>query len=265
MLGLITFVFFSLGCSGLQFYDVDYVEESKNYPTMKWIVKSINEDMLDEDFTKKLLKLPNLDDIFIEMDPLMLSRVFRKIEDPDNFLAKLNDEAFVAVMSNLPDKTYFDIEDIIPNSILRINRLQHGVEDATQEEQECCSNYDCSYHNPYDLIHSMLPNIPVEYADCLYGIDIPTLQIIVTQSNNLPCLLAAMSTSTFEYIYTCYPIVIGYMAIMDAQTQLAIISKMPYPCDFLKSIPRQYAYTIIKSLPFYRICLEPPKMPAITQ
>lgn len=213
--------------------------------SMRKIVWGINEKMDDDVFTGMVINLSNLNEVFLKMDKYMISKVFQKIVNPDELLYYLDDDALMAVMTNMSMRTFTKLEPNIPYAITRYRELK------VEEEMKCIE----------DIIYFTSPNIPIEYADFLCGIDVDMLHYIILNSCNLPSLLAAMNPHTLEYVFSNAPYVIEYIVLMDPETQYAIMSKIPYPCEFLQSIPREHAETIANALPFYIPCIQIPDIP----
>ncbi|VDL57922.1 unnamed protein product [Hymenolepis diminuta] len=142
-------------------------------------------------------------------------------------------------------RTFTRLEPNIPYAIMRYEELK------VEEEMKYIE----------DIIYFTSPNIPIEYADFLCGIDVDMLHYIIINSCNLPSLLAAMNPHTLEYVFFNAPYVIEYIVLMDPETQYAIMSKIPYLCEFLQSIPSEHAEVITNSLPCYIPCIQIPDIP----
>ncbi|KAM3186349.1 hypothetical protein ACTXT7_004523 [Hymenolepis weldensis] len=216
--------------------------------SMRKIVRGINEKMNNDAFTDMVMNLPNLDEIFLKMDKYMIWKVFQKIVNPDELLYYLDDAALMAVMTNMSMRTFMKLEPYIPCAITRYEELK------IEEEMKCIE----------DIIYFTSPNTAIEYADYLSGIDVNMLHYIITNSCNLPSLLAAMNPHTLEYVFSNAPYVIEYIILMDPETQYAILSKIPYPCEFLQSIQREHAEIIANALPFYIPCIHIPDTPTFS-
>ncbi|KAM7541868.1 hypothetical protein Aperf_G00000001385 [Anoplocephala perfoliata] len=226
---------------------------------MRRIVDAIIKKVDDNEFTAMLMSMCDFDEIFQRTDSYTLSRILEKISNLDKFLYNVKASILKAIMKTLHPTTYMEIEPLLHWTKLRLQEMEaqgymNIPEMQADESSAICPTLD-------EVFFTSMPNIPLELADSLLGLDINTLHYIISNHFNLPALLAVMQPSTLDYVLANAPFVDDYIVLMNAETQQAILSKMPYPCEYLQSICPEYAEIIIGKLPHYRSCIPPPTRP----
>ncbi|KAM3186355.1 hypothetical protein ACTXT7_004529 [Hymenolepis weldensis] len=210
-------------------------------------INSIDNSMMDNNaFTRMVLSLPDLSEVFRRMDRNMISRVFDKVTHPDRLLSQLEAKVAINVLQNMDPNVYVVIWPHIPYTIKRLNLSQPKSPIS-------------SYPTMQKVIYSSPTDFPVSYADGLYGIDLITLHQVIRNYTNLPALLCRMKPETFNYVLSNAPFVTEYIVDMKAREQAIILSKMTYPCVYLQSINLEYAKKIIDNLPAYASCISLPE------
>lgn len=214
--------------------------------SMNAIIDGVNSMMDNNAFTRMVLSLPDLSDVFMRMDGNLISRVFDKVTYPDRLLSQLEARVAKYVLKNMDPNVYVVIWPHIPYTIKRLELSQPKAPIS-------------SYPTMQKVIYSSPSDFPVSYADGLYGIDLITLHQVIRNYTNLPALLCRMKPETFNYVLSNAPFVTEYIVDMKAREQAIILTKMTYPCVYLQSINLEYAKIIINNLPAYASCISLPE------
>ncbi|VDL59045.1 unnamed protein product, partial [Hymenolepis diminuta] len=130
--------------------------------SMNSIVNGVNSMMDNDAFTRMVLSLPNLSEIFRRMDRSMISRVFDKVTYPDRLLSQLETKVAIDVLKNMDPNVYVVIWPHIPYTIKRLGLSQPKSPIS-------------SYPTMQKVIYSSPSDFPVSYADGIYGIDLKIL------------------------------------------------------------------------------------------
>ncbi|KAM7532525.1 hypothetical protein Aperf_G00000105550 [Anoplocephala perfoliata] len=105
-----------------------------------------------------------------------------------------------------------------------------------------------------EVVVETLPNIPFDLADTLIYMQPELVNFVIESHFDLASLVAAVQTETLEYITVSAPNFAKHLSKMHPQAIYFILSKMPFPCQYIQSLKYDVAEAIVLKVPLFRQC-----------
>ncbi|KAM7542719.1 hypothetical protein Aperf_G00000001427 [Anoplocephala perfoliata] len=105
-----------------------------------------------------------------------------------------------------------------------------------------------------EVVVETLPNIPLDLADTLIHMQPELVNFVIESHRDLASLAAAVQTETLEYITVSAPNFAKHLSQMHPQAIYIILSKMPFPCQYIQSLEYDIAEAIVLKVPQLSRC-----------
>ncbi|KAM7541873.1 hypothetical protein Aperf_G00000001434 [Anoplocephala perfoliata] len=105
-----------------------------------------------------------------------------------------------------------------------------------------------------EVVVETLPNIPLDLADTLIHMQPELVNFVIESHLDLASLVAAVQTETLEYITVSAPNFAKHLSQMHPQAIYIILSKMPFPCQYIQSLEYDVAEAIVLKVPLFSQC-----------